>query len=238
MILLLTAAHKDFFKHYFSTTTGCVPNVPHLTKIKRGLDGRHLKPFLHQLSKYTMRGKRETKRLLKKGGFAVPAAGNGGGLSLPPQNENLNFLRPPHHPAIPTAIITVPTLPPGPTTAGWFFIKVEGPGGPLFFGFDRRGSVAEKGSGRRAIGDWAFVNFKPETQIYFSLPHAGPVDGGLFSPPGQEVRREVRGEFSAGKRTILRNGRYASGRPAEGGILVHRSGISSFRTTKRMLRFG
>ncbi len=77
--------------------------------------------------------------------------------------------------------------------------------------------------------------FNPETQIAFRLPHAGKVDLRIFNILGQEVRRLVSGEITAGEHTIRWDGRDAGGLLVASGIYFYRLETPDFKKTKRML---
>jgi FtsP/CotA-like multicopper oxidase with cupredoxin domain len=77
--------------------------------------------------------------------------------------------------------------------------------------------------------------FNPETQISFRLPNAGNVDLRVFNLLGQEVRRLVSGELTAGEHTIRWDGRDAAGIVVASGIYFYRLETPDFKATKRML---
>ncbi len=78
-------------------------------------------------------------------------------------------------------------------------------------------------------------SFNPVTQIAFRLPYAGPVDVRIFNLPGQEVRRLVSREKTAGEHTIRWDGRDDGGLLVAGGIHFYRLETPDFKKTKRML---
>ncbi|MCI0596633.1 MAG: multicopper oxidase domain-containing protein [candidate division Zixibacteria bacterium] len=96
-------------------------------------------------------------------------------------------------------------------------------------------SMAARAAGPEpALGNYPNP-FNPETQISFRLPNAGKVDLRIFNLLGQEVRRLVSGEKTAGEHTVRWDGRDAAGELVASGIYFYRLETPGFKATKRML---
>ena len=162
-----------------------------------------------------MKGKRTKKSAVKRVGQFCPLGRMAAFAARPPLvlNENSSFLRPPHHPAIPAKGNTVPTLPPGPTTAASSLLLVEGPGGPLSaVQKGRKPETKQAARCQRAAAEGSDIQlFSPETQTNFRLPHAAPVVPSSSNRPGQEARRPAGRELPTGDFSNLRDGREAGG---------------------------
>lgn len=77
--------------------------------------------------------------------------------------------------------------------------------------------------------------FNPSTKIDFELPHSGYALLEVFNVTGQRIRVLADGEVSAGRHSVVWDGRDASGRPVGSGIYFYRLKSERFTDIKRMV---
>ncbi|MGH7595038.1 MAG: Ig-like domain-containing protein [bacterium] len=77
--------------------------------------------------------------------------------------------------------------------------------------------------------------FNPTTQIRYELPKSGRVVLSIYNSLGQEVRRLVEREQSAGYHLATWNGRDQQGKPVPSGVYHYRLQVGDYVATKRMV---
>ena len=97
--------------------------------------------------------------------------------------------------------------------------------------------------GERSLEDLGFFGlsdnypnpFNPSTQIRYEIPEAGEVSLVVYNVLGQEVRRLVQGQQSAGVYRVMWDGKDALGRPVSSGVYLYRLTSGTFSEARRML---
>ncbi len=77
--------------------------------------------------------------------------------------------------------------------------------------------------------------FNPTTRISYELPSAGEVELGVYDAAGREVRRLVRGTLSAGRHSVVWDGRDGRGREVSSGVYFSRITLAGKKQTHKML---
>jgi ligand-binding sensor domain-containing protein len=77
--------------------------------------------------------------------------------------------------------------------------------------------------------------FNPSTTISFSLPAAAQVNLAVYDITGRKVRTLISGNFSAGSRSAIWDGRDSSGRPVSSGVYIARLQSGKSAQSKKML---
>jgi len=77
--------------------------------------------------------------------------------------------------------------------------------------------------------------FNPSTVIGFDLASPLPVRLAVYSAVGQKVRELVSGHMSAGRRSVVWNGRDDAGQPVSSGVYLYLLEAGGRCETKRML---
>jgi len=123
--------------------------------------------------------------------------------------------------------------------------KVEA-GGRYYYkleDIDRDGNVAlhgplsiEVASPQEYVLQQNYPNpFNPTTQIRYELPKAGQVTLSIYNSIGQEVRRLVEREQSAGYHLVTWNGRDQHGKAVPSGVYHYRLQVGDYVVTKKMI---
>jgi len=77
--------------------------------------------------------------------------------------------------------------------------------------------------------------FNPSTTISFDLPQSGPVRLTVYSVSGQKVRELVNGRLSAGRRSVIWDGRDDAGMPVSSGVYLYRLEANGRAESRQML---
>jgi hypothetical protein len=77
--------------------------------------------------------------------------------------------------------------------------------------------------------------FNPTTTISFTLPETGQANLSIYSVSGQKVRELVSGILTAGKRSVVWDGRDQHGAAVSGGVYLYRMQSGSHFITSKML---